>query len=204
MDLVTEYYMRNNVQAPLIHYASNGSAILRHTDTCKLDSKWEVMVISFSNKDGAPGTFHLTNMTPIHKSTSSPNNFMSVVSDQYVIWDEYEDYINSIMYVYKRNGIKAVTDRQELVLACWEMLLLSCDIALSGLSGPFLDIIYNSMDYKLSNLERFEQVMLFLTCAGSNTDPSMIALLKMVTQVWTNIKHYTDTYAFWLANLLNK
>ena len=57
MDLQEEYFIRNNVDHPLIRYNVGGSVLLQQNGVSVIGSKWKILNIIATNKEGNPGRF---------------------------------------------------------------------------------------------------------------------------------------------------
>lgn len=202
MDPVTEYYQRNAVQTPLIRYAPSGNLIVRRTSTCRIENKYEVMTISFTNKDGTPGSFRFLFYMPTHNGYKSNRAALTCTDDKNVVWDEYEEYAKLLANNYKGKA-HAVLDQDELRLACWEIFLYSYDSVLAEFPLPFLELVYATMDYNLAPKERLVKVNDVVDAFKNCADPQLASHLKLVNQGWSSCQHYMDLYSGWLGNLIN-
>lgn len=203
MDLATEYYIRNEVRSPLIRYAPQGHLIVCNHQSRNIIDKWEVVSISFLSKDGIPGTFHVSRLAPKHNGYTNFRSNMTCLGDSQVCWDEYEDYIYSLVATYKGYKAIAVTDNVDLELACWEMLLYNCDYALSELPTDYIELIYDSMNCNLHKVERIEFVKSFISRTDANLNCNLVNSIKIFHTSWSQMRGYIASYSFWLAKLLN-
>lgn len=217
MDLHEEYYLRNNVKKPCVRYG-NGFVMLQCPFTV-INEKWRFFGVSPINKEGDPGKFAIKLYSLAHnifnKTRTIPppqknikNNLMffckELNDESYCWWEDYEDHLaNCCSQTIKRLKCKVVTDRSQIELACWEILLYCCDSYISEFSFNYQEQFHKSLDYSLKIEDRIKHMNDSILLLQSMS--SMTYVMKLL-QVWSLLIEFAEpkNYATWLIKLIGE
>lgn len=209
MDLQEEYFIRNNVEHPLIRYNSGGSILLQQSDTLTIGNKWKILNISVINKDGDPGRFEKRIMTPQYNGYKNYGVFFTPDfnkdEDNY-FWENCEDKLKNIRSSLRSIGLRAVTDPKIIDIACWEILLYSYDSCVAELPDYFCETFHTVLDDDIPLADRHADLSNSLLLL-KNSGISDTQQIKFLLQGWNNIVQLLDSknkYAYWLAKFIGE
>lgn len=196
-----EYYLRNNVSAPYIHHGS-GKALLHNPLQSRSYDRYRLVDINSVNKgdnDGVNiGRFNVTIFVP-HKSSTIFNNS----NNWTVYWSEYPSFIESRVNDWRELNYRAISNLDELKVACWELLAYSQDSRFAELSMEILDLNCLLLDFNISISTRaalVDKLIKCMSCSGSNHYN-----YKSILESWADLNRIIhSSYAHWLAKLVNR
>lgn len=209
MDLQQEYFVRNEIGTPLIRFVP-GKLLLKAPNYARIASKWTMLSICYTNRDGDAGKFELFEHMPIHNTHAKSRSFFappgleSLTKHYECHWENYEEMIYGWVARLSAKKQIAVLDRHELTVACLEMLLYSYDDFFAGLPFRYQNSFHEALDDDIPIQERSEKVSQYLY-AMYNDPIAASSNVKHILQGWQFLCDMLDvnTYAFWLAQMVN-
>ena len=204
MDLQEEYFLRNQVETPLVRYNVQGSILLEYP-TSSVDTKWRLFSIGVTNKDGDPGKFEMRLYHPQHNGYKTNgmllSNRFNELEDR-CWWENYEEQLKRYCNQYvKKQNCKSVVDRSHLGLACWEILLYCYDSCVAEMPFQYQERFHRVLDPNLKVADRIKLMNESIDMLQSLTSS---ANAKYLLQGWSSLRDYTEprNYATWLAKFI--
>lgn len=205
MNLLQEYYLRNNVCSPFILH-SNSHLLLHRPDKKKSNDRYRICEIRAFNEvgnDGANvGKFEICFLSPMKYLTFS-NSCLTKEHTWITYWDDFEKLILSKAYDWKyKEGWLPVSEQHEMKVCSWELLSFACDARFSELPMGFLDFNYSIFDNNISLPERASLVDNAALGIEFYSDKNHAC--RMIMESWSYVfgLMISPKYAYWLSKLI--
>ena len=214
MYLSEEYFLRNNIDVPLVKHSRSAHCFIK-------TNFWQLLDISWYQEVGRVGYYNIQYIEPScngFKTECQQSNFVvwnkahsDVMAERdrlsyfapiplpwsnlkkfvptSVYYDDYEDYILFFSSFFS----DAASDEQEVLIAVWEMFLRSLDDNIVHYN--LFDKLSHSLCFDGSKIDRFQIILENIEYLHSNN-------LEIYNKWKNNFLPYAGDYSFWLAKLL--
>ena len=198
MFLNEEYYLRHDIDAPLVKAQDRSSLIFRSTSK-KWNVPWIIFeIIKVHEISYHPPHFDFRFLQPLHDGCEK-SNFTKNISNKQVFFDEYETEI--VTHTDNFIGLEPIDSLAEAKMASWEMFLYCNDYRLCNIPIRLKDYLWESIDLDLHIEKRMQSQEKVIS--GLQRGSSLSARWEIVSQ-YCNPLWYADWYAKIINNTRQK
>lgn len=187
MLLCEEYLKRHGFDQPYVRYVDSGTLFLEGER-----GGWIALMIRWSDQPYHPGRYRILFCNPVHNGYQQGELF-DIVDSWHGGWDEYEDFL---LKWSGKVGIKAkpVISKRAVILAAWEMFLISHDGMLASVIHP--DRVFDTVDDDIGVETRYANLQHLVSYLASH-HPS-------IYNAWEQMTAHVKNYSYWLGDVVRK
>lgn len=206
MNLVEEYFLRNQIVKPVVKYNSTTYLLIENNKANNVHQRFRLFNIGIINREGDPGKFEFKIYCPSHDGGIKTRGIFVCESfneiEDRCWWENYEQNLEQYCRSIKEKGYKPVVDTNNILLACWNILLYSYDSSISQMPFRYQDVIHQVFDENSSIEERIANLNKSIDLLKT----SMFSLesSKLVLHGWKLLQDYIEVnqYGFWVAKII--